>query len=378
MIYLDNAATSFPKPAPVSREIKTYLDEYGVSSGRSAYPAAVKTSKILFNCREALARFFNIPDSSKVAFTLNATYGINTALKGILEDGDKVITTSVEHNAVMRPLNFLKNTKNIKISKVECDISGYINLEDFKKKLNQSNIKLVLINHASNVTGAIQNIRKLGKICSRENIPFMVDAAQTAGAVPIDVVKDNIDIMAFSGHKSLMGPTGVGAFYIKKGIEFFPLCHGGTGSKSEKETQPEFWPDKMESGTLNICPIIGLNAALKYFEKKGFSNLMDKKKKITAYLLNSLKNLEGITIHGPKENKNRTSVVSVSVKNTPPSKVSQELNEKNICVRMGLHCAPTAHKTIGTFPKGTVRITPGYFSQKSDIDKLIRVLKNMI
>ncbi|MGM0440958.1 MAG: aminotransferase class V-fold PLP-dependent enzyme [Elusimicrobiota bacterium] len=377
MIYLDNAATSYPKPPVVSRDIKTYLDEYGVSSGRSAYPAAVKTSKILFNCREALARFFNIPHSSRVVFTLNATYGINTALKGFLNKDDEVLTSSVEHNAVMRPLNFLKKTKNIKIKKVKCDSRGYLNLDDFKKKLDPNNVKLVVINHASNVTGAVQNIKPIGKICRAKKIPFMVDAAQTAGSLPIDVAGDHIDIMAFSGHKSLMGPTGVGALYVKKGLEFPPLCQGGTGSKSEKEIQPDFWPDKMESGTLNICPIVGLNAALKYFDKKGFSNLLHKKKKITGYLLDSLKNLSNVTVHGPKENKNRTAAVSVTIKDIMPSKVSRKLSSKNICVRVGLHCAPGAHKTIGTLPQGTVRITPGYFSKKSHIDKLIRVLENI-
>ncbi len=375
MIYLDNAATSYPKPPGVSEAVKKYLDKYGVSSGRSAYPAAVKTSKILFKCRGNLARFFNIPESSRLVFTLNATYGINAALKGFLNPGDRVITSSVEHNAVMRPLHFLQKTKNIKITKIKCDSEGYLNIKDFKKSLKKCTPQLVLINHASNVSGAVQDIKLLGNLCSKKKIPFMVDAAQTAGNVPIDVINDHIDIMAFSGHKSLLGPTGIGALYVKAGLEFPPLCHGGTGSKSEKEFQPGFWPDKMESGTLNICPIIGLNAALKYFASNGFSNMRAKKKKMTGYLLKSLKNLNTVTIHGPKKNNNRTSVVSITVKNIFPSRISTRLSAENICVRVGLHCAPGAHKTLGTFPEGTVRITPGYFTKKSHIDKLIQVLQ---
>lgn len=376
MIYLDNAATSFPKPPSVSEAVAEYISEYGVSSGRSSYNASIKTSRLIFDTREKLAALLNIKDSARIAFTMNATYALNMLLFGFLKPSNKVVTSSIEHNAVMRPLNYLQEKKNIEVIRIPSDSEGYIDFKEFSDSLS-ADISLVIINHASNVTGSIQDIKSIGELCKKKNIPLLVDAAQTAGSTEIDVEELNISMLAFSGHKGLMGPTGIGALYVKDDIEIEPIILGGTGSNSEHEQQPYLWPDILESGTLNITSIAGLNSALDFIDKTGLKNIISKKNQITSYLLENLNTLHNLIIYGHGID-NRTSTVSINIINKLPSYTAAILDKNEISVRVGLHCAPSVHKTIGTFPNGTIRISPGYFSESGHIDTFIKVLKKIV
>jgi len=376
MIYLDNAATSFPKPPGLAEAVADHITRFGVSSGRGSYGADVKASRIAFNCREKLAAIFNISDSSRIAFTLNATAGINTILKGYLRSNSKIITTSMEHNAVMRPLNHLIKERGVSVVKAGASPEeGYLDLEDFRKKLPGSD--LAVINHASNVSGAIQNLSEIGILCRDAGVPLMVDAAQTAGIYPVDTEKMNISFLAFSGHKGLMGPTGCGAFYAASDMKIDPLIHGGTGSNSEEESQPEFWPDAMESGTLNLVPLSGLNHALDFILSEGIESISEKISSLTGHLIQAIEDLPRVRLKGPKPDKPRTSSVSVTIEGVRPSEAAAAFNREDICVRTGLHCAPGAHKHLGSFPEGSIRISPGYFSTDHDIDQALRVLKEL-
>ncbi|MDA3792930.1 MAG: aminotransferase class V-fold PLP-dependent enzyme [Elusimicrobia bacterium] len=384
MIYLDNAATSFPKPPGVAEAVGEYLSEYSVSSGRSSYPAAVKVSKKIFTCRQNIAKLFNISDASRIVFTLNATAALNTALKGILRKNSTALISSLEHNAIARPLNYLKETKNINILTLKSDKDGYIIKEDLENKLAKK-IDIVAVNHASNVFGLVQDIKTIGAICKKHGTLFMVDAAQTAGEIKIDVKDMNIDILAASGHKGLLSPAGVGFLYLRKGIEFPPLVHGGTGSNSEQSIQPKFWPDKMESGTLNIGSIIGLEKSTEFILKRTVKEISEKKSAITSYLIQNLNQIKGLSLYGPdnpgpdkpRSDKKRTSPVSFNIAGKTPSEIAEILNKKNICVRTGLHCAPMAHKFLKTYPEGTVRASAGYFTKEKEIDRLIATLKSI-
>lgn len=374
-IYLDNAATSYPKPECVFEAMRNYLENIGANAGRSAHKRAQETSRMVFEARELIANLIGARDSSRVIFTINATESLNLAILGLhLNKGDRIITSSIEHNSVMRPLRYLENEKGIKIEIINCDSNGQLDPNALESKITKKT-KLIVLTHASNVIGTILPIREIGKIARRYNIPFLVDGAQTVGCLPIDVNKDKIDLLAFSGHKGLLGPQGVGCLYIRKGSELKPLKFGGTGSNSESQLQPEFLPDKYESGTLNLPGIAGLKASIEFILNKGIENIQTQVQNLTGLLIEKLSTITGTIIYGTKDKSLQTGVVSINIKGRDPAEIGNLLDKKfDIAVRVGLHCSPQTHKTIGTFPKGTVRISLGIFNTASDIDKISEAL----
>ncbi|HAA90052.1 MAG: cysteine desulfurase / selenocysteine lyase [Thermoanaerobacterales bacterium 50_218] len=375
MIYFDNAATSFPKPEEVIAAMKDYFFHVGGNTGRSAHQAALKASEIVFETREVLAKLFNISDSSRIVFTKNATEALNFAIYGFLEKGDQVITTSLEHNSVMRPLRHLEIIGKIKLFIVSANDKGIIEPKDFEKILKREKIKLVVVNHASNVTGTIAPIKEIARTAHKYGSTILIDAAQTAGVVNIDVNEDEIDMLAFTGHKSLFGPQGTGGLYIREGIELEPLIRGGTGSNSEEEIQPDFLPDKLESGTPNTIGIAGLGAGVKYVLRKGISEIHQKEAELTECFIKEAEKIERVILYGPRETTKRVAVVSFNITGLTPSEVAYILDQEfGIACRPGLHCAPAAHKTIGTFPQGTVRFSFGYFNNISEIETGIKAL----
>lgn len=374
-IYLDNAATSYPKPECVVNSMSAYLDNIGANAGRASHRRAHEASRLVYETREAVAAFIGAKDSSRVIFTQNATESLNLAILGLnLNTADHILTSSIEHNSVMRPLKYLEKEKGVVIDIIQCDKDGRLNLNNYESRITR-NTKLIVINHASNVVGTILPIREIGKIAGKHNIPFLVDAAQTIGCLPLDIEKDIIDMLAFSGHKGLLGPQGIGCLYMKKCIELQPLKFGGTGSNSESTVQPTFLPDKFESGTLNLPGIAGLKASIKYIESISVIEIQRKIINLTNTLIDNLYDKEKINIYGVKVPDQRTGVVLIDITGKTPSFVGRVLDEKyDIGVRVGLHCSPQCHRTIGTFPDGGVRVSIGWFNTEKDIEILCGAL----
>lgn len=376
-IYLDNASTSYPKPDVVINKMTDFMKNIGATAGRGAYKNAVEAEKLVFNCRKMLCKLFNGKDPKKIIFTSNITESLNLVINGLLREGDHVITSSIEHNSVRRPLKTLERDKGIQISMVPCTASGITDPTDVEKLIKR-NTKLIVFTHASNVIGTLQPIQEIGEIARKHNIPFVVDTAQTAGAYPIDVVKYNIDYLAFTGHKGLLGPTGTGGLLINNDISMVPLKCGGTGGDSKNPYQPEGFPTKYEAGTPNVAGIIGLGEAVNYVNTLGVSKIRKKEEDLIEYALKKLSEIEGIKIYGPKNTRKIVGVISFNIKDIPVEEIAQELDRKyDIAVRIGLHCAPTTHSLIGTLNRGTVRIGIGYFNKKKHIDTLVKALKNI-
>lgn len=376
-IYLDNAATSFPKPKEVADAVYDFMINNGTSSGRGSYKKAMQSDYIVYECRKLIGNLFNFEDPKKVVFTSNVTDSLNIAIRGILKENDHVITSSLEHNAVWRCLKTLEKDINIKIDTVECSKDGITNPEDIKKYIRKDTA-LIVFTQASNVLGTIQPVKEIGKIARENNIVFLVDAAQSAGAMKIDIKEDNIDILAFTGHKSLLGPMGTGGLIINTDIDIKPLKAGGTGGDSAYEYQPDYYPNHLETGTSNVSGIAGLRAAIKFLNKEGIDNIHNKEKKLTKYALQRLETVKDIEIYGPKDCEKILSVISFNIKNKRPEDISTILDQKyDIMLRSGLHCAPTAHSIINTKDRGSLRIGIGYFNTKDDIDKLVEALNNL-
>ena len=376
-IYLDNAATSFPKPKEVADAVYDFMINNGTSSGRGSYKKAMQSDYIVYECRKLIGNLFNFDDPKKVVFTSNVTDSLNIAIRGILKENDHVITSSLEHNAVWRCLKTLEKDINIKIDTVECSKDGITNPEDIKKYIRKDTA-LIVFTQASNVLGTIQPVKEIGKIARENKIVFLVDAAQSAGAMKIDIKEDNIDILAFTGHKSLLGPMGTGGLIINTDIDIKPLKAGGTGGDSAYEYQPDYYPNHLETGTSNVSGIAGLRAAIKFLNKEGIDNIHNKEKKLTKYALQRLETVKDIEIYGPKDCEKILSVISFNIKNKRPEDISTILDQKyNIMLRAGLHCAPTAHSVINTKDRGSLRIGIGYFNTKDDIDKLVEALNNL-
>jgi cysteine desulfurase family protein len=375
-IYLDNAATSFPKPESVYRAVNDTLRKYGSSPGRGGHKMSLQTERLIFNTRERISSFFNISRSSNVLFTFNVTMGINLSLKGFLKAGDHVLTSSMEHNAVMRPLKRLEK-KGITKTVVQCSKEGFLNPKDVEKEI-KPNTKLIVITHASNVVGTILPIREVGEVARKKGIVFFVDAAQSAGLLPIDVQKDNIDMLGCTGHKSLFGPQGTGFLYIKDGLDVKPLIEGGTGSNSESDEMPDFLPDKFQAGTMNTPGIAGLGAGIEFIQSEGLKKIRDKEMHLVSIILNEFKKIKDVKLYGSLNPLERVAVVSFNIEGKDPAEVGNVLNEKyDIMSRVGLHCAPNAHRTIGTFPIGTVRVSVGYFNTEDDIERLIKAVREI-
>lgn len=376
-IYLDNAATSFPKPKEVATAVYDFMVNNGTSSGRGSYKKAMQSDYIVYECRKLIGKLFNFDNPKKVIFTSNVTDSLNIAMRGILKENDHVITSSLEHNAVWRCLKTLERDINIKIDTVECSKDGITNQQDIKKYIKKDTA-LIVFTQASNVLGTIQPIREIGAIAREHNIPFLVDSAQSAGAMKIDVKEDNIDILAFTGHKSLLGPMGTGGLIINTDIDIKPLKAGGTGGDSAYEYQPDYYPNHLETGTSNVSGIAGLREAIKFLNKEGIENIHNKEKELTKYALEKLETVKDIEIYGPKDCEKMLSVISFNIKDKTPEDVGSILDQKyDIMLRAGLHCAPTAHSVIGTKERGTLRIGLGYFNEKEDIDKLVEALNNL-
>lgn len=376
-IYLDNAATSFPKPKEVADAVYDFMINNGTSSGRGSYKKAMQSDYIVYECRKLIGNLFNFDDPKKVVFTSNVTDSLNIAIRGILKENDHVITSSLEHNAVWRCLKTLEKDINIKIDTVECSKDGITNPEDIKKYIRKDTA-LIVFTQASNVLGTIQPIKEIGKIARENKIVFLVDAAQSAGAMKIDIKEDNIDILAFTGHKSLLGPMGTGGLIINTDIDIKPLKAGGTGGDSAYEYQPDYYPNHLETGTSNVSGIAGLRAAIKFLNREGIDNIHNKEKELTKYALQRLETVKDIEVYGPKDCEKILSVISFNIKNKRPEDISTILDQKyDIMLRAGLHCAPTAHSVINTKDRGSLRIGIGYFNTKDDIDKLVEALNNL-
>lgn len=368
-VYLDNSSTSFPKPKVVADSIYNYLVNIGGNPGRANHSNALESNRYLYMAREEIASFFNYDKIENVIFTNNITSSLNILINGILKSGDHVITSSMEHNSVIRPLYNLKQTLNIELDIVNANSNGIINVDNIQKAI-KPNTKLIVITHASNVTGSIQPIKEIGELCKKNNIYFILDSAQSAGVIDIDFKALSLNALAFTGHKSLLGPQGVGGFIIDD--ELNKICNpsilGGTGSLSHSLSQPDFLPDKFESGTLNIPGIIGLYEAIKFIKSQGLSTIYEHNNYLRSYLINGILNLGNFSIHGEISSDKSTSCISITHSKLDVSELSYILDSDfNISNRSGLHCAPLAHKTIGTYPEGTVRLSLGYFNTEEEI-----------
>ena len=365
-MYLDNAATSFPKPGKVYEAVLRTMREVGASPGRGGYRQSLEAGRILFQAREAAAGFFSIADSSRIIFTHNATGALNLALQGTLVAGDHVITTTMEHNSLLRPLYALRN-KGIELTIVPADRYGVISVEDISSAM-RANTRMIAVSHVSNVCGAIQPIKELAELCRAAGALFLVDAAQSAGHLPIDVENLTIDLLAVPGHKGLLGPGGTGLLYVAPHVQLKPVVQGGTGTNSTAEEQPIIMPDGFEAGTHNIPGIAGLHAGLEFISELGLFAIHQHETAMLYQAEQTLKNIPGVTIYGPSEWSGRCSVLSFTAAGVDSALLAAELDHGfDIAVRSGLHCAPLAHRTLGTMPGGTVRLSPGWFTTSEEI-----------
>ena len=380
-IYLDNASTSFPKAPTVATAMSDYITNRGININRGSYALAYDVEDIIYTTRQRLNTLFNGHDPSHVIFTQNVTMSLNMVIKGILKAGDHVLVSSMEHNAVMRPLTQLLD-KGIAFDIIPCDKTGSIQLESMDSLIRPNTVALI-INHASNVCGTIQPLESIGSICKTHNLQFIVDAAQTAGVIPIDVKACHIDALCFTGHKGLLGPQGIGGIILTKEMaqNLTPLIAGGTGSFSHLETMPTHMPDAFEAGTLNLPGIIGLNEGLSYIESQGMENIHNHELALTQAFLEGLQSIDVVNIIGKQDIQDRTAVVSITIDSMDPASIAYELESTyHIMTRVGLHCAPRAHQTLGTYPEGTVRFSFGYANTHKDVESALsalhRILKN--
>jgi cysteine desulfurase/selenocysteine lyase len=380
MIYLDNAATSWPKPPEVVRAMTDVLELAGGNPGRSGHRLSIAAAREIYNTREDIAAFFNVADPLRVILTSNATHAINVALKGLLKPGDHVVTSSIEHNAMMRPLRRLE-AHGIRLSVVHCAADGNLDIRDVVRAMD-AHTRLVAITHASNVMGTILPVAEVACVAHEIGALLLVDAAQTAGAVPIDMPAMGIDLLAFTGHKELLGPPGVGGLLIGDTVDVSqmePLICGGTGSNSESEEQPDDLPDRFESGTSNLVGIAGLHAGIQWVRDKGIDTIRTHLKALTAALLEGLSQLPEVKVYGPLDAGSTVAIVSFGVQHKRVSEIGLKLDEEyGILCRVGLQCAPEAHRTMGSFPEGTVRLAPGIFTTMDDIRTTIRAIDQVI
>lgn len=362
MIYLDNAATTLIKPYSVINACNLWLSKYSANPGRGGHKLSLNASNKIYECRELTAKLFNIKRPENIIFTLNTTMALNIAIMGFVKPGMHVVISGMEHNSVFRPVSNCGCNYTI----AEPDPTGYVSAESIKKSV-KPNTSLIIVTHASNIVGTINPIKEIGEFAKSRGIKFLVDGAQSAGVLDIDVERDNIDMLAFAGHKMLMGPTGTGGLYVSPDITLSPIIYGGTGSVSESSNQPDFMPDRLESGTLNIVGIAGLTEGVRYVLKNTVKAIRQHELRLTERLLQGLYNMDNISLYGGAD---RVGIVSFSVKNTDSVSVCNILDTMNIAARGGLHCAPLAHKSLNT-PKGLARLSVGCFNTNSHIDYTI-------
>lgn len=376
MIYFDNAATSWPKPPGVAEAMTHYLNNIGASPGRSGHRLAIEAARAVYGAREAVAELFHAPDPLRVVFGANVTEALNLALNGLLRPGDHVVTSSLEHNSVMRPLRALER-EGVALTVAPCSTQGELDPADLEAAI-RPDTRLIVLNHASNVVGTLLPIAEAGRIARQSGILLLVDAAQTAGAYPIDVQADAIDLLAFTGHKSLYGPMGTGGLVIGERVDagrLAPLKRGGTGSRSEHEEQPAFLPDRCESGTPNAVGLAGLAAGVRWVLGQGVERIRAHEQALTEHLLAGLAAIPGVTVYGTGDARRQTATVSFNITGRQPSEVGLHLDGRyEIMCRVGLHCAPAAHRTLGTFPGGTVRFGLAAFNTAAEVERALEAV----
>ena len=376
-IYLDNAATSWPKPETVYAAVDRYQREIGAPAGRSVYRAAIEADHSVKNCRAKLARFIGAESAERIVFAANGTAALNLVLHGYVQAHDHIVTTATEHNSVLRPLASLAQHRGVMHSIVPCDGKGFVDPDQIRRAIWKST-KLIVLNHASNVTGAIQNIEAVAKIAREHDIKLLVDAAQSLGHVPIDVQKSGIDFLTAPGHKGLLGPLGTGLLYIRTGLEaaLEPLLQGGTGSVSESPEMPATMPDRFEAGNLNVAGIYGLDAALDWHASSEGHAAAERYRAATARLVDGLQAVPGLVFHGPASREPRAGVASIEVPNVEPQEIAAILDQQGgVQARAGLHCAPLLHRALGTEARGgKVRLSPGPFTTADEIDAALATL----
>jgi len=379
MIYFDNAATTWPKPPEVSRAMVHCLQEIGANPGRAGHQMAIEANAMVDGVRKKLAGLFKIDekDHDRLVFTLNATGALNLGLKGSLKSGDHVITSSMEHNSVGRPLNSLERD-GVEVTRVRCDGEGRLDPDEVRRAL-KSNTKMIVMTHASNVTGAAMPLKEIGRLAGEAGVILMVDAAQTAGVLDIDVKSLNISLLAFPGHKSLLGPTGTGGLYVKRGITLDPVIEGGTGSQSELPDMPETLPERYEAGTLNTVGIAGLGAGIDFILREGMKKIRDHELSLTKRFIDGAQSIPGLKIYGPRGQEGRAPVVSFLIEGRETAEIGGVLDKNyGVACRAGLHCAPEAHRTLGTVDQKLVRFSFSYFNTPEEVDRSLSALDQIV
>jgi len=377
MIYLDNAATSWPKPPEVLRAMTDFMERRGGNPGRSGHQLSIEAGRAVYDAREAVAELFHVSDPLRIIFTLNATHALNIALSGLVRPGDKVVTTGIEHNSVMRPLKALQK-HGAQVTVAPCLSDTTLDFGAMEQAVTPGT-RLVAVTHASNVTGALLPLAEIGRMAHAAGALFLVDAAQSGGCVPLDVPALGIDLLAFSGHKGLLGPAGTGGLVIGPKVDtaaMEPLLRGGTGSRSEFHEQPEDLPDKFESGTPNGPGLAGLAAGVRHVLRIGPESVRAQELELAGMLLGGLAAAPGVKVYGPRDPARRIAVVSFTLEGRSVSEAGLRLDDEfGVMCRVGLHCAPSAHRTLGTFPEGTIRFAPGLMTAKADIVAALRAVE---
>ena len=379
LIYLDNAATSYPKPEEVYTFMDSFYRDFGVNPGRSGYDLCMETGALVDQSRKMLADFFNGNDATRLCFSYNSTDALNLAIFGMLKQGDHAITTTLEHNSVLRPLYHLSKLNGVEVDYIPFDTNGFVDPDDFRRKI-KANTRLVIINHASNVIGTVQPVEAIGRICRECGVALALDASQSAGKVPINIEQSHIDIVAFTGHKSLLGPTGIGGLYVREGIDIRHTRAGGTGVRSAQRMHLDEYPYRLEYGTGNVVGIAGLHAGLKWIQEKGIEKLYDHEMKLTRMLTDGLKELDGVSLHCQDNLTDHISVISFNIDTLEALDAGTLLDgEYNIACRTGLHCAPLVHEQLGTAQNGgSVRMSIGPFNTEDDIKTAIEAVKEIV
>jgi len=374
MIYLDNAATSFPKPESVYQTLDAFARQSLANPGRAGHKMALAAERALDDTRHLLNQLLHGKEPERFVFTLNCTDALNMAFKGVLNDGDHVITTDLEHNSVSRPLRGLELAGRISLTRLTADGGGTVQPDDICKAITRRT-RMIVLTHASNVLGTIQPIAAAGKIAREHDLLFLVDAAQTAGVIPIDIQAMNIDLLAFPGHKSLLGPTGTGALYVGPRAMVRPWREGGTGGDSASETQPGDMPYYLEGGTPNVLGLAGLSAGIRYVQERGLASIHEKEMDLLERFWQGLDELPGYQVFGHRNRHERVATLSLRSETLPAAEIGGILDQAfGIAIRPGLHCAPYIHRSLGTFPEGAIRVSPGPFSTVDDIDQLLYAL----
>lgn len=373
MVYLDNAATSFPKPKGMLYAMNECMRDYCGNPGRSGHWMSMKTGEKIYQTRNEIGKMFGIPDCSRILFTSNTTEALNQGIKGSLKSGDHVITTSMEHNSVLRPIKALEEI-GVESTIIKCNTDGTLNLEALKREIKE-NTRLIVVTHASNITGTIMPVKEIGNLAKRMKIPFMVDGAQSAGCIPIDVNDMNISMLALPGHKGLLGPMGTGVLYVREDIDLEPLKQGGTGTRSKDLSQPNEFPEGFESGTVNAPGIVGLGYSVRYVSSVGIEQIRAYEEALIKRLDEALRNMNGVTVYGPSDCRKKTGVVLFNLRKMDCEEVCEKMSTTyGIASRGGFHCAGLAHKTIGTYDRGAVRLSVGPANTMKDISKAIEAV----